>query len=169
MVPPERVRPPDLQAPGAPGETYIAIPDPTNLQPLTPPPEPSYPGALAILPRPDGQPLPYGGEILSTTPDLPPLPPASNPVSFRPPRPRAVPPRSTNLLDTIPQVAEVRKFYQEQWQPPEDQTQTLEYRLQIDPSGTVKRTMPLGRAASIYMAPPAPTCPWGTVGLSPRR
>ncbi|AGF50568.1 slr0971 [Synechocystis sp. PCC 6803] len=152
VVPPERVRPPDLQAPGAPGETYIAIPDPTNLQPLTPPPEPSYPGALAILPRPDGQPLPYGGEILSTTPDLPPLPPASNPVSFRPPRPRAVPPRSTNLLDTIPQVAEVRKFYQEQWQPPEDQTQTLEYRLQIDPSGTVKRTMPLGRAASIYMA-----------------
>ncbi|MBE9255264.1 DUF4335 domain-containing protein [Synechocystis salina LEGE 00031] len=152
VVPPERVRPPDLQAPAAPGETYIAIPDPTNLQPLTPPPEPPSPDALAILPRPDGQPLPYGGQVLPNAPDLPSLPPGSNPISFRPPRPRSVPPRSTNLLDTIPQVAEVRRFYQQQWQPAEDQTQTLEYRLQIEPNGTVKRTVPLGRAASIYMA-----------------
>ncbi|WP_255611326.1 DUF4335 domain-containing protein [Synechocystis sp. PCC 7339] len=152
VVPPERVRPPDLQAPAAPGETYIAIPDPTNLQPLTPPPEPPSPDALAILPRPDGQPLPYAGQVLPNVPDLPSLPPGSNPISFRPPRPRSVPPRSTNLLDTIPQVAEVRKFYQQQWQPAEDQTQTLEYRLQIEPNGTVKRTVPLGRAASIYMA-----------------
>ncbi|AIE74027.1 MULTISPECIES: DUF4335 domain-containing protein [unclassified Synechocystis] len=158
VVPPERVRPPDLQAPPAPGETAIFIPDPTNLQPLTPPPEPPSPNALAILPRPDGQPLPYGGQVLGNPPDLPSLPPASNPVSFRPPRPRPIPPRSTNLLDTIPQVGEVRQFYQQRWQPSEDQTQTLEYRLQINADGMVEKTVPLGRAASIYMARlPQPT------------
>jgi hypothetical protein len=55
-------------------------------------------------------------------------------------------------LDTIPQVGEVREFYQRQWQPPEDQSQTLEYRLQISPDGMVKKTVPLGRAASLYLA-----------------
>jgi hypothetical protein len=62
-------------------------------------------------------------------------------------------------LDTIPQVTEVRRFYQQQWQPTESQTQTLEYRLQILPDGRVQKTVPLGKAASLYLAqlpqPPA--------------
>ncbi len=152
VVPPERVRPPDLAAPPPPGQTAIAIPDPASLQPLVPPEEPPSPEALAILPRPGGQPLPYGGQVLPPVPNFPALPPSTNPVGFLPPRNRPVPPRSANLLDTIPQVKEVRQFYQQQWQPSEDQTQTLEYRLQINPDGVVQKTVPLGRAASIFLA-----------------
>jgi hypothetical protein len=46
----------------------------------------------------------------------------------------------------------VRQFYQRQWQPEANQTQTLEYRLKISPDGQVQRTVPLGKAASLYLA-----------------
>ncbi len=60
------------------------------------------------------------------------------------------PPPETSLLDTIPQVAEVRQYFQEQWQPPENLTQTLEYRLVLEEDGSLKQTIPLGRTAAIY-------------------
>ncbi|MFM1843255.1 MAG: hypothetical protein RLZZ490_1997 [Cyanobacteriota bacterium] len=157
VLPPERIRPPALTAPPPPGQSQIAIPPALPLTPLVPPDAPrpaappSQPNALPILPRQDGQALPYGGNVLTSPRNFPPIPP--NPTTaFVAPSPRPLPPRSENLLDTIPQVAEVRQFYQRQWQPTESQTQTLEYRLKISPDGQVQKTVPLGKAASLYLA-----------------
>ncbi|MFN9176500.1 MAG: DUF4335 domain-containing protein [Synechocystis sp.] len=164
VLPPAPIRPPALTPPPPPGQTAIAIPPATNLVPLFPPDVPPsnktpyQQSALPILPRQNGQALPYGGTILPTAPKFPPIPQSQNPSFVTPPS-RPLPPRSENLLDTIPQVTEVRRFYQQQWQPTESQTQTLEYRLQILPDGRVQKTVPLGKAASLYLAqlpqPPA--------------
>ena len=115
------------------------------------------------MPRPNGQPLPYGGTVLPNNPNFPPIPQTK---TFVAPPPRPLPPRSENLLDTIPQVTEVRQFYQRQWQPTESQTQTLEYRLKISPDGQVQKTTPLGKAASLYLAQ-LPQPPEGTALVSP--
>ena len=56
----------------------------------------------------------------------------------------------TTLLDAIPQVAEVRKYFQQRWQPPKNLAQTLEYRLVLQADGSLKQTIPLGRSAAIY-------------------
>ena len=56
-----------------------------------------------------------------------------------------------SLLDTIPQVAEVRQYFQARWQPPESLKQTLEYRLTLSKDGSLERITPLGQAAKIYL------------------
>lgn len=56
-----------------------------------------------------------------------------------------------NLLDTIPQVAEARQYFQSRWQVPEGLKQRLEYRLTVNQAGEVARIVPLGRAANIYL------------------
>jgi hypothetical protein len=56
------------------------------------------------------------------------------------------------LLDTIPQVAQVREYYQKNWQPPTALSQTLEYRLQLNSNGSLAQIMPLGKAATFYLA-----------------
>jgi hypothetical protein len=68
-------------------------------------------------------------------------------------------PRSTNnninetttLFDYIPQVAEVRDYFQGKWQPPEDLKQTLQYRLVINKDGYLQTVIPLGFNAEIYL------------------
>ena len=54
------------------------------------------------------------------------------------------------LLDAIPQVAEARQYFQQRWQPPADLAQTLEYRLIVQPNGSLKQAIPLGKAAALY-------------------
>ncbi|MEA5512292.1 DUF4335 domain-containing protein [Crocosphaera sp. UHCC 0190] len=54
------------------------------------------------------------------------------------------------LLDAIPQVAEARQYVQARWQPPKKLAQTLEYRLIVQPDGSLKQTIPLGKAAALY-------------------
>jgi hypothetical protein len=56
-----------------------------------------------------------------------------------------------NLLDTIPQVAEARQYFQSRWQVPQGLKQRLEYRLTVNQAGEVARIVPLGRAANIYL------------------
>jgi hypothetical protein len=89
----------------------------------------------------------------------PPLPSQSPLSSLSPPPSQLPPPLSNdpsqnqyNLLDTIPQVAEARQYFQERWQPPDDLTQTLEYQLLIKPDGSLDRSIPLGKAATLYLA-----------------
>ncbi|MDJ0660976.1 MAG: DUF4335 domain-containing protein [Crocosphaera sp.] len=60
------------------------------------------------------------------------------------------PPPQTSLLDAIPQVAQVRQYFQERWEPPQNLEQTLEYRLIVQEDGSLKQTVPLGRSAAIY-------------------
>lgn len=62
------------------------------------------------------------------------------------------PPLETTLLDAIPQVAEARQYVQQRWQPAADVKQTLEYRLIVGPDGSLKQAVPLGKAATLYMA-----------------
>jgi hypothetical protein len=58
---------------------------------------------------------------------------------------------NSTAFDTLPQVAEARLYFQGRWTPPEGLTQTLEYRLLINPDGTIQRIIPLGQAAGDYV------------------
>ncbi|NJK49887.1 DUF4335 domain-containing protein [Candidatus Gracilibacteria bacterium] len=70
-----------------------------------------------------------------------------NTTAFAPPQERT----TDNLLDTIPQVAEVRQYFQERWQVPKGLNQRLEYRLILNKEGSIARISPLGRAANVYL------------------
>ena len=54
-------------------------------------------------------------------------------------------------FDTIPQVAEARRYFQQRWNPPQGLTQTLEYTLLVGANGSIQRTIPLGQAAGDYV------------------
>ena len=54
-------------------------------------------------------------------------------------------------FDTIPQVAEVRNYFEKKWQPPEGLSQTLEYSLKLDANGTIQTITPLKQASGDYI------------------
>jgi hypothetical protein len=86
-------------------------------------------------------------------PSLPPLSP-SNPANVDlTPKPPTTTAKAgeTNLLDTIPQVAEAREYFKSRWQPPESLKHTLEYRLVLNQDGSLKQIIPLGQAAKVYL------------------
>jgi hypothetical protein len=58
---------------------------------------------------------------------------------------------TVSLFDYIPQVAEVRDYFQDRWQAPEDLKQTLQYRLVINQNGHLQTVIPLGYNAEIYL------------------
>jgi hypothetical protein len=58
---------------------------------------------------------------------------------------------ASTAFDTIPQVAEVRNYFQQNWQPPTELTQTLEYRLLLNANGSIQRIVPLGQASENYI------------------
>ncbi|MFE1748101.1 DUF4335 domain-containing protein [Coleofasciculus sp. H7-2] len=55
------------------------------------------------------------------------------------------------LFDTIPQVAQVRNYFQQQWKPPAGLTQSLQYYLRLNPDGSIERIRPLGEASVKYI------------------
>lgn len=54
-------------------------------------------------------------------------------------------------FDTYPQIAEVRRYFQENWQPPEELMQTLEYRLVLNAEGRIQQIIPLGEASGQFV------------------
>lgn len=54
-------------------------------------------------------------------------------------------------FNTIPQVAEVREYFNQQWEPPSGLTQILEYSIVLGVDGTIQRIEPLGQAARNYV------------------
>ncbi|MDC0831964.1 DUF4335 domain-containing protein [Geitlerinema sp. CS-897] len=54
-------------------------------------------------------------------------------------------------FDVVPQVAEVRRYFQDRWEPPEGLTQTLEYTLAIDSEGRLDAVTPLGKTATQFV------------------
>jgi hypothetical protein len=58
---------------------------------------------------------------------------------------------SPTAFDTIPQVAEVRSYFQQRWQPPDGLSQTLEYRLLLNADGSLQRIVPLGQFSENYL------------------
>lgn len=63
----------------------------------------------------------------------------------------AAPNANSSAFDTIPQVSEVRSYFQNRWTPPEGLDQTLEYSLQLNKDGTLKGIVPLKQAAGAYL------------------
>ena len=49
------------------------------------------------------------------------------------------------------QANEVKTYFQQKWQPPEGLTQTLEYRLLLNPDGSLQRILPLGDASANFL------------------
>jgi hypothetical protein len=106
---------------------------------------------------------------VSLTPELnlPKLPPLENQAALNPPNSSVTarsseavsplsPPSSSSvadqqgLLDPIPQVVEVRNYFQKTWKPPSDLKQRLEYRLLLGQNGSIQQVTPLGRASALY-------------------
>ena len=54
-------------------------------------------------------------------------------------------------FDTIPQVAQVREYFKQRWQPPSGLTTTLEYSVVLDVDGTIQKIIPLGQASINYI------------------
>ena len=59
--------------------------------------------------------------------------------------------QTDTAFDTIPQIAEVRQYFQQRWNPPQGLTQTLEYTLLVSADGSIQRMVPLGQAAGAYV------------------
>lgn len=51
----------------------------------------------------------------------------------------------------LSQTREIIAYFKNNWQPPEDIKQSLEYRLFVAPDGSIQRVIPLGKAARIYL------------------
>ncbi|MEA5419155.1 hypothetical protein VB712_07925, partial [Spirulina sp. CCNP1310] len=84
------------------------------------------------------------------------------------PAPRTATPESSIPLpfNSLPQVEEVRNYFQARWQPPEDLTQGLEYRLRLNTNGSLQRLLPLGTTAAAYL-PQTPMPRLGEAFVSP--
>ena len=49
------------------------------------------------------------------------------------------------------QIQEVSAYFRDRWQPPADLKQSLEYRLFLREDGSIKKVVPLGKAARLYL------------------
>lgn len=58
---------------------------------------------------------------------------------------------SSTAFDSYPQIAEIRNYFVQQWQPPSELTQILEYRLVLNADGTIQRIIPLGDASERFV------------------
>jgi Domain of unknown function (DUF4335) len=58
---------------------------------------------------------------------------------------------TASLFDYTPQIAEVREYFQENWQSPENLQQTLQYLLVINKNGHLQTVIPLGTNAEFYL------------------
>lgn len=155
-----------------PGLPTVNIPQAAPINPALKQPNPS--GAGTLVPQPPRQPTVIAGNdgaVRIESDRSRPVPPiaAAQPRVASAPAPtesllqaapsqamsRAAAPASESppgtAFDTIPQVAEARRYFQQRWTPPEGLTQTLEYRLLVDAQGQVEGIIPLGQAAGDYV------------------
>lgn len=58
---------------------------------------------------------------------------------------------NSTAFDTIPQVAEVRNYFQQKWTPPEGLSQILEYSLLLNADGTIESITPLRQASGDFI------------------
>lgn len=63
----------------------------------------------------------------------------------------SAPTQNSTAFDTIPQVAEVRQYFQQRWSPPEGLSQTIEYTLVINQNGSIQQILPRGQTAGDYV------------------
>ncbi|MDY6804180.1 MAG: DUF4335 domain-containing protein [Cyanobacteriota bacterium] len=51
------------------------------------------------------------------------------------------------LFDSIPQVAEVRKHFEQSWEAPEELDKSLQYSLMLNSDGSIRKVIPIGQAS----------------------
>lgn len=73
---------------------------------------------------------------------------------------------ASSAFDTIPQVAEAKRYFSRNWTPPKDLNQTLEYVVSVDAKGVVQTVSPLGGVARTYL-PQSGIPPVGETLVSP--
>ena len=178
LTPPSRVTPPTaVRTPIAPLPRVVSPPTPPQVFAIAPDGNSANSPSRDRLSTPPAAPSLKESSQIAKAPQLPNLPslapqPAPARSAFRqrgmadgtnsaesnlnsaapPSQGRTATPQETSLLlDTIPQVAEVRRYFQQNWKVPEGLNQRLEYRLTLNPDGSLGRITPLGRAASIYL------------------
>ncbi|AFZ48071.1 hypothetical protein Cyast_2121 [Cyanobacterium stanieri PCC 7202] len=147
-LPPADFPPPPLENNGS-GLELPAPPPPTSGNATPPPPtsggsSPPPPADLAPAP----QPLPRLG---SNRPNLPPTPPlqARNPQANNDNN-NDIPENDTPTPSQSPQE-KVRNYFASRWQPPENLTQSIEYRLIITSEGSVSSISPIGQTAGFFI------------------
>ena len=52
----------------------------------------------------------------------------------------------------LSQIEQVRVYFSSRWQPPADLKQSLEYRLYLNADGSIKKVVPIGKAAKLYLS-----------------
>ncbi|MFW6358687.1 MAG: DUF4335 domain-containing protein [Chroococcales cyanobacterium] len=164
-----------------PPQSQPSSPSPTTRQadsrPLpTPSPLSSAPSTISPSPTqlPDIAANPSPTPTLMTTPvdtprlsDLPPLQPKPTtdteigiaPETFNLEIPATSSSRlpiteangNSTAIASLPQVGEIKNYFQDKWQPPENLSETLEYRLVLNSNGSIQRIIPLGEAAGTYI------------------
>ncbi len=121
-----------------------APPSTPELIPLPPPPEMPPPAALpppvAVEPSPTLLPnqnsVPDQNVVVESPQDRAPAGMSAAPVA---------PPATSHLSPTT--LREVKTYFQDRWQPPTSLDTPLEYRLVINPDGTLAQALPLNGAA----------------------
>lgn len=118
-----------VPAPAAPPQNseLPTLPNPSNLDPLTS----AVPGITELPPLADA--------------------PIPSPVQPQEDTQAAESNSKRTLFDTIPQVTEARTYFEQNWTPPKDLKETLEYSLQLDASGAIQQIVPRGKAAGDYI------------------
>jgi Domain of unknown function (DUF4335) len=147
----------------------VAVPETVPINPTAPaaptlmPASPELSaGQVAVLPQPGlssetNIPNPQVGDANGASAELPALrsaaPSANDGLSQVAPSTSQGEATSAagTAFDAIPQVAEVRNYFQQSWQPPQGLTQTLEYRLILNADGSLQRILPLGQSAATFL------------------
>ena len=58
---------------------------------------------------------------------------------------------SKNTITKPNQSQQIQAYFKNKWQPPADLNQSLEYRLYLNPNGSIKRVVPIGKASQLYL------------------
>lgn len=126
----------------------------TNLVNPTPAITPPPPILINPVPIPDNSVSILQEATASRTSGAPtPSSPIAPPSAAIPsPSPGLTPFNSKNTAwNTVPQVSEVREYFNKRWEPPASLNQPLEYSLLLAVDGTIEQIMPLGQAARNYV------------------
>lgn len=160
-LPEKELSPPEIPLAQLPPVQAVPIPPPPTLSSL---PESQNP-TLSVDPSPAKIPNPTEANKLSSpspSASVPVIPPSliSQLPLTPPPCPHqaaakvATPTDKANQntrLNNNTQVAEVRNYLQQRWNPPSGLTQALEYRLLLNRDGSIERISPVGQASLEYI------------------
>ncbi len=151
VIPPNAVLPPSPVVPPAPPRQVITLTPqaPSGSNQITIIPSPKQATAEPNLSPPTGQPVIPDVNF----PQLPPLKDnKDNTLQARQKSASPSPIPQRGLLEPIPQVTEIRTYFEKNWNPPTELKQTLEYRLILAQNGSLTKITPLGKAAILYQS-----------------